>query len=282
MDGHHRWTSETQLESVDSGPMTMKGPYTPWERRWANRPMVCTCRNGTRSFGVRHELKLLQLVIPSYAHANVTCAALLCPCLHGRPVLCACKAAGMRSQVLPYAQGAHRLSKAHLVGQDPVEPIVPERHHPLDPLQLVRAEVSLDERHQLLLHLHFAQSFFMHMPPCCWVCEQVHGTRRIKGLRCYSLAHVVPDLEQLLGKHETVHCDCDQGAIQPKGTFFEPAVVCAAAPFFLVRPPCLPALRFWPAAASVSANIWSSMACSCSLRNVVYMPVWFRSLSSWS
>lgn len=65
MEGHQRWTSDTQLESVDSGPITMKGPDTPWERRWENRPMVCTCNNGFLSWCQACTGKgLLQLHIP--------------------------------------------------------------------------------------------------------------------------------------------------------------------------------------------------------------------------
>ena len=48
---------------------------------------------------------------------------------------------------------AYRLPKAHLVSQDPVEAIVVQRDQPLDALELVRAQVALDEGHQLLLHL---------------------------------------------------------------------------------------------------------------------------------
>lgn len=75
MDGHQRCTSETQLESVDSGPMTMKGPNTPWERRWANRPMVCTCEDRIHAKGVRHAAKKASSTTrhPSHAHADVSC-----------------------------------------------------------------------------------------------------------------------------------------------------------------------------------------------------------------
>jgi len=53
---------------------------------------------------------------------------------------------------------AHGLSKAHLISQDPIEAIVPQRDHPFDALQLIRPKVSFDERHQILLHLFIANT----------------------------------------------------------------------------------------------------------------------------
>ena len=41
MAGHQRCTSLTQLDSVDRGPITMKGPGTFMLRRCAKSPMVC-------------------------------------------------------------------------------------------------------------------------------------------------------------------------------------------------------------------------------------------------
>ena len=43
MSGHQRCTSPTQLDSVDRGPITMKGPWMFMLRRCAKSPMVCTC-----------------------------------------------------------------------------------------------------------------------------------------------------------------------------------------------------------------------------------------------
>ena len=55
-------------------------------------------------------------------------------------------------------QLTYRLPKAHLVSQDPIEAVVVQRDQPLDALQLVRAQVALDEGDQLLLHLHAPHS----------------------------------------------------------------------------------------------------------------------------
>lgn len=71
---------------------------------------------------------------------------------------------------------AHRLSKAHLISKDPIKAIVPERHHPLDPLQLIWPEVSLDEWHQILLHLHYAHTQLI-QHPIMLLCERVIAVR---------------------------------------------------------------------------------------------------------
>ncbi len=44
----------------------------------------------------------------------------------------------------------YRLAEAHLVGQDAVDPILVERDEPLDALELVVAQVSLNQRQKLL------------------------------------------------------------------------------------------------------------------------------------
>ena len=43
IDGNQRLNSSTQLDKVDKGPTTMKGPLIFLPLRWLRKPMVCTC-----------------------------------------------------------------------------------------------------------------------------------------------------------------------------------------------------------------------------------------------
>lgn len=49
---------------------------------------------------------------------------------------------------------AHRLAEAHLVGQDAVDAVLVQRDEPLDALDLVVAQVSLEQRQPQALHAH--------------------------------------------------------------------------------------------------------------------------------
>ena len=73
--GHQRSNSATQLGSVDSGPTTMKGPFTPLLRRWLSSPIVCTC-------SMHSSMCLPFAMLLICRHALAGCACQTCQRMH--------------------------------------------------------------------------------------------------------------------------------------------------------------------------------------------------------
>ncbi len=73
----------------------------------------------------------------------------------------------------------YRLAKAHLVCKDAVQSVLVQGDDPLDALQLVRSQLPLYERHQLLLHLHQNTTLFFSASSLFQLHAQPTGLRRL-------------------------------------------------------------------------------------------------------